>query len=97
MTTNLVMIVEHDVKSIGISDHCLIHCVTSYKSQLSAQSHCTIEMRNFKNFDTDVFCWTLNNVFGHILMVLMMMICMKNVSISMQKSVINTAHLSQDE
>ncbi len=29
--------------------------VTSYKSQLSAQSHHTIEMRNFKNFDADHF------------------------------------------
>ncbi len=43
MTTNPEKIVEHDVKSVGIADHCLIYCVTSYKSQFSAQSHRTIE------------------------------------------------------
>ncbi len=41
MTTNPEKIVGHDVKSVGIVDHCLIYCVASYKSQLSAQSHCT--------------------------------------------------------
>ncbi len=43
MTTNPEKIVEHDVKSVGIADHYLIYCVTSYKSQFSAQSHRTIE------------------------------------------------------
>ncbi len=52
---NSEKIVEHDVKSVGIADHCLIYCVTSYKSQLTAQSHRTIEMRNFKNFGADDF------------------------------------------
>ncbi len=55
MTTKSEKIVEYDVKSVSIADHCLIYCVTSYKSQLSAQSHRTIEMRNFKNFDFDDF------------------------------------------
>ncbi len=50
MTTNSKMIVEHDVKYVGIADHCPVYCATSYKSQLSSQSHHTIEMRNFKNF-----------------------------------------------
>ncbi len=55
MTINPEKIVEHDVKSVGIADHYLIYRVTSYKSQFSAQSHHTIEMRNFKNFDADDF------------------------------------------
>ncbi len=55
MTTNFEKIVEHNLKSVGSADNYLIYHVTSYKSQLSAQSHRTIEMRNFKNFDVDDF------------------------------------------
>ncbi len=62
MKTNSEKIVEHDVKSVGIADHCLIYCVTSYKSQLSSQSHRTIETRNFKNFDADHFLLDLEQV-----------------------------------
>ncbi len=55
MTINFEKIVEDDVKSVGIADHCFTYCVNSYKSQLSTQSNWTIEMSNFKNIDVDDF------------------------------------------
>jgi hypothetical protein len=55
MVTNPDKIIEHDVRAVGIANHCLVYCVTSYKSQTPTQSHRTIEMRNFKNFNLDDF------------------------------------------
>ncbi len=49
-------IVEYDVKSVGFADHCLVYCVTSYKSHVrSTQSHRIIQLRNYKNFNEQDF------------------------------------------
>jgi hypothetical protein len=55
MTSDPNKIIEHGVKAVGIADHCLVYCVTSYKSCVPTQGHRTIEMRNFKNFNVDDF------------------------------------------
>ncbi len=55
MTTTPDKIVEHDVKSVGVADHCLVYCVTSYKAHIHTQSNRTVEMRNYKTFNTEDF------------------------------------------
>ncbi len=55
MTTCPDKIIQHSVMSVDIADHCLVYCVTSYKSYVTTQKHKTIEMRNFKNFNEDEF------------------------------------------
>ncbi len=55
LTSNPNKIVEHDVKAVGIADHCLVYCVTSYKSHIPTETHRTIEIRNFKQFHIDDF------------------------------------------
>ncbi len=55
MTTNPDKILEHDVKAAGIADHCLVYCVSSFRSQSPTQCHRTIEMSNFKVLNINDF------------------------------------------
>ncbi len=55
MTTCPDKIIQHNVMYVGIADHCPVYCVTSYKSHVTTQKHRAIEMRNYKNFNEDVF------------------------------------------
>ncbi len=38
MTTWPNKIIQHSVMSVGIVDHCLVYCVTSYKSHATTQN-----------------------------------------------------------
>ncbi len=38
MTICLDKIIQHSVMSVGIADHCLVYCVTSYKSHATTQT-----------------------------------------------------------
>ncbi len=55
MTTNPDKILEHDEKAVGTADHCLVYCVSSFKSQSPTQCHRTIELHNFKVFNINDF------------------------------------------
>ncbi len=55
MTTFPDNIIQHSVMYVDIADHCLVYCVTSYKSYATTQKRRTIEMRNYKNFNEDEF------------------------------------------
>ncbi len=55
MTTCPDKIIQHSVMSVAIPHHCLVYCVTSYKSHATTQKYRTIEMRNYKNVNEDEF------------------------------------------
>ncbi len=61
LISNRNEILEHDVKTVGMADHCLLYCITSYKSHIPTQRHRTIEIRNFKQFNIDDFIFYLEH------------------------------------
>ncbi len=61
LTSNPNKIVEHNVKAVGIADHCLVYCVTSFKSHVPTERDMTIEIRYFKQFHIDDFILDLEH------------------------------------
>ncbi len=61
LTSNPNKIVEHNVKAVGIADHCLVYCVTSFKSHVPTERDRTIEIRYFKQFHIDDFILDLEH------------------------------------
>ncbi len=64
LSTNHHKILEHDVKAVGLADHCLVYCVSSFKSQSPTQCHIIIELCNLKFLILMIFFLIWNNAHG---------------------------------